>query len=118
MINSSIITFFFFPLIPFKAKVQAWTFALNGMRGKKKKVIIEEFINFDYEITLLTILDTKGKIHFCPPIGHVQERGDYQHSWQPAKCEQKIVNKMKIIAIIFILLTIFCSHFAGCQLCW
>jgi len=77
---------------------KAWTFALNGMRGKKKKVIIEEFINFDYEVTLLTILDSEGKIHFCPPIGHVQERGDYQHSWQPAKCEQNIVNKMKIIA--------------------
>jgi phosphoribosylglycinamide formyltransferase 2 len=77
---------------------KAWNFALNGMRGKKKKVIIEEFINFDYEVTLLTILDSEGKIHFCPPIGHVQERGDYQHSWQPAKCEQNIVNKMKIIA--------------------
>ena len=77
---------------------KAWTFALNGMRGKKKKVIIEEFINFDYEITLLTILDSEGKIHFCPPIGHVQERGDYQYSWQPAKCEQNILNKMKIIA--------------------
>ncbi len=77
---------------------KAWTFALNGMRGKKKKVIIEEFINFDYEVTLLTIIDSKGKIHFCPPIGHVQERGDYQYSWQPAKCEQNIVNKMKIIA--------------------
>ena len=77
---------------------KAWTFALNGMRGKKKKVIIEEFINFDYEVTLLTILDSEGKIHFCPPIGHVQERGDYQHSWQPAKCEHNIVNKMKIIA--------------------
>ena len=77
---------------------KAWTFALNGMRGKKKKVIIEEFINFDYEITLLTILDSEGKIHFCPPIGHVQERGDYQYSWQPAKCEHNIVNKMKIIA--------------------
>ena len=68
---------------------KAWTFALNGMRGKKKKVIIEEFIKFDYEVTLLTILDSEGKINFCPPIGHVQERGDYQHSWQPAKCEKK-----------------------------
>ena len=77
---------------------KAWTFALNGMRGNKKKVIIEEFVNFDYEVTLLTILDSKGDIHFCPPIGHVQERGDYQYSWQPAKCEQNIVNKMKIIA--------------------
>ena len=77
---------------------KAWTFALNGMRGKKKKVIIEEFIHFDYEVTLLTILDSKGKIYFCPPIGHVQERGDYQYSWQPAKCEKNIINKMKIIA--------------------
>ena len=77
---------------------KAWTLALSGMRGKKKKVIIEEFIDFDYEVTLLTILDSKGDIHFCPPIGHFQERGDYQHSWQPAKCEQKIINKMKIIA--------------------
>ena len=77
---------------------KAWTFALTGMRGKKKKVIIEEFINFDYEVTLLTILDTKGNIYFCPPIGHVQERGDYQYSWQPAKCEQTIVNQMKTIA--------------------
>ena len=77
---------------------KAWTFALNGMRGKKKKVIIEEFINFDYEVTLLTVLDSEGKIHFCPPIGHVQERGDYQYSWQPAKCEQNILNKMKTIA--------------------
>ena len=77
---------------------KAWTFALNGMRGNKKKVIIEEFVSFDYEVTLLTILDSKGDIHFCPPIGHVQERGDYQYSWQPAKCDQNIVNKMKIIA--------------------
>ena len=77
---------------------KAWTLALSGMRGKKKKVIIEEFIDFDYEVTLLTILDSKGNIHFCPPIGHFQERGDYQHSWQPAKCEKKIINKMKIIA--------------------
>ena len=77
---------------------KAWIFALNGMRGNKKKVIIEEFVNFDYEVTLLTILDSNGDIHFCPPIGHVQERGDYQYSWQPAKCEQNILNKMKIIA--------------------
>ena len=77
---------------------KAWTFALTGMRGKKKKVIIEEFIDFDYEVTLLTILDSKGNTHFCPPIGHVQERGDYQNSWQPAECGNKILNKMKFIA--------------------
>ncbi len=77
---------------------KAWTFALTGMRGKKKKVIIEEFISFDYEVTLLTILDSKGNIHFCPLIGHVQERGDYQFSWQPAKCKKTILNRMKSIA--------------------
>ncbi len=77
---------------------KAWTFALLGMRGKKKKVIIEEFIDFDYEVTLLTILDSKGNIHFCPPIGHIQKRGDYQHSWQPIRCKQSIINKMKTIA--------------------
>ncbi len=77
---------------------KAWTTALTGMRGKKKKVIIEEFINFDYEVTLLTILDSKGNIYFCPPIGHFQERGDYQYSWQPAKCEKIVVNQMKTIA--------------------
>ena len=77
---------------------KAWTFALTGMRGKKKKVIIEKFINFDYEVTLITILDSKGNVHFCPPIGHVQERGDYQYSWQPAKCEKTIINQMKTIA--------------------
>ena len=77
---------------------KAWTFALLGMRGKKKKVIIEEFINFDHEITLLTVLDGNGKVHFCPPIGHFQERGDYQYSWQPANCNKKTLNKMKLIA--------------------
>ena len=77
---------------------KAWTIAITGMRGKKKKVIIEEFINFDYEVTLLTIIDSKGNFHFCPPIGHVQERGDYQYSWQPAKCEKIIVRQMKSIA--------------------
>ncbi len=77
---------------------KAWAIAITGMRGKKKKVIIEEFINFDYEVTLLTIIDSKGNFHFCPPIGHVQERGDYQYSWQPAKCEKIIVRQMKSIA--------------------
>jgi phosphoribosylglycinamide formyltransferase 2 len=53
------------------------------MRGDRKKVIVEEFIVFDYEITLLTIRQWQGKTLFCDPIGHVQERGDYQYSWQP-----------------------------------
>lgn len=64
---------------------KAWNFAVEGMRGDKKKVIVEEFIQFDFEITLLTIKQKKGKTLFVKPIGHRQERGDYQESWLPAK---------------------------------
>ena len=60
----------------------AWTYAVDNMRGDRRRVIVEEFIAFDYEITLLTIRH-KGGVSFCPPIGHRQERGDYQESWQP-----------------------------------
>jgi phosphoribosylglycinamide formyltransferase 2 len=67
-----------------EADVQAsWDYACAGMRGDRKKVIVEEFINFEFEITLLTIRQRNGQTLFCPPIGHVQERGDYQYSWQP-----------------------------------
>jgi phosphoribosylglycinamide formyltransferase 2 len=61
----------------------AWDYAVNNMRGDRKKVIVEEFIKFDAEITLLTIKQHTGPTLFCEPIGHVQERGDYQYSWQP-----------------------------------
>lgn len=61
----------------------AWNYAVGNMRGDRRRVIVEEFIDFDYEITLLTIRARDG-VHFCPPIGHRQERGDYQESWQPA----------------------------------
>jgi phosphoribosylglycinamide formyltransferase 2 len=61
----------------------AWDYAVANMRGDRAKVIVEEFIAFDYEITLLTVSAADG-IHFCLPIGHRQERGDYQESWQPA----------------------------------
>ena len=61
----------------------SWHYAVSGMRGDRTRVIIEQFIEFDYEITLLTVR-TKDGILFCPPIGHRQERGDYQESWQPA----------------------------------
>jgi phosphoribosylglycinamide formyltransferase 2 len=60
----------------------AWTYAVANMRGDRARVIVEEFIAFDYEITLLTVRARDG-VHFCPPIGHRQERGDYQESWQP-----------------------------------
>jgi len=61
----------------------AWDYAVANMRGDRKRVIVEEFVDFDYEITLLTIRTREGVL-FCPPIGHRQERGDYQESWQPA----------------------------------
>ena len=71
----------------------SWKFALEGMRGNRKRVIVEEFIDFDYEITLLTILEKSGKVTFCNPIGHFQKRGDYQYSWQPADCSQDVIGK-------------------------
>lgn len=61
----------------------SWNYACEGMRGDRQKVIVEEFIHFEFEITLLTVRQRNGQTIFCPPIGHVQERGDYQHSWQP-----------------------------------
>lgn len=61
----------------------AWDYARANMRGDRARVIVEQFVDFDYEITLLTVRTRDGVI-FCPPIGHRQERGDYQESWQPA----------------------------------
>jgi phosphoribosylglycinamide formyltransferase 2 len=61
----------------------AWDYAVANMRGDRARVICEQFIAFDYEITLLTVRHAGG-ISFCPPIGHRQERGDYRESWQPA----------------------------------
>ena len=60
-----------------------WEYAVNNSRGDIKEVIIEEFISFHTEITLLTVTQKNGTTLFCPPIGHRQERGDYQESWQP-----------------------------------
>jgi phosphoribosylglycinamide formyltransferase 2 len=60
----------------------AWAYACANMRGDRQRVIVEQFVDFDYEITLLTVRHKDG-ISFCPPIGHRQERGDYQESWQP-----------------------------------
>ncbi|WP_245600234.1 formate-dependent phosphoribosylglycinamide formyltransferase [Sphingomonas jaspsi] len=61
----------------------AFDYAVANMRGDRPRVIVEEFIRFDYEITLLTVA-TKDGVLFCPPIGHRQEGGDYRESWQPA----------------------------------
>src|SRR5690606_27380736 len=60
----------------------AWEYAVANMRGDRRRVIVEEFVDFDYEITLLTVR-TRDGVLFCPPIGHRQERGDYMESWQP-----------------------------------
>jgi phosphoribosylglycinamide formyltransferase 2 len=62
---------------------KAWNYAMEGSRGDLKEVIVESFIDFDFEITLLTVTQKNGNTLFCPPIGHRQERGDYQESWQP-----------------------------------
>ena len=62
---------------------KVWDYAINNSRGDIKEVIIEEFISFHTEITLLTVTQANGNTLFCPPIGHRQERGDYMESWQP-----------------------------------
>ena len=65
--------------------VSAWTYSQEGSRGGAGEVIVEEFIPFDSEITVLTITQKSGPTRFCPAIGHRQARGDYQESWQPAQ---------------------------------
>lgn len=63
---------------------KAWDYALEGSRGDLIEVIVEEFVDFESEITLLTVTQNNGPTLFCAPIGHRQERGDYQESWIPA----------------------------------
>ena len=67
---------------------KAWQYAEEGSRGDIVEVIVEAFVNFNSEITLLTVVQNNNPTLFCP-IGHRQERGDYQESWQPAKVSQK-----------------------------
>ena len=66
----------------------SWEYAIEGSRGDLMEVIVEEFVEFDYEITLLTLTQDNNKTLFCPPIGHRQERGDYQESWQPMTMQE------------------------------
>jgi phosphoribosylglycinamide formyltransferase 2 len=69
---------------------KAWQYAVEGSRGDVVEVIAEAFVNFHSEITLLTVAQNKHlPTLFCAPIGHRQERGDYQESWQPAKVSEK-----------------------------
>ena len=75
----------------------AWEYAQQGGRAGGGKVIVEGFINFDFEITLLTIKHKDG-VTFCEPIGHRQEQGDYQESWQPHPMSEKALKASQDIA--------------------
>lgn len=81
---------------------KAWDYALSGGRVSRARVIVEEMIRFDYEITLLTVraLDSTGQIEttFCEPIGHIQVKGDYVESWQPQPMSPKALARAHEIA--------------------
>ncbi|HEX2625064.1 MAG TPA: formate-dependent phosphoribosylglycinamide formyltransferase [Sphingomicrobium sp.] len=68
----------------------AYDYAVANMRGDRPRVIVEEFVDFDSEITLLTVA-TRDGILFCPPVGHRQEAGDYRESWQPAAMDPAVL---------------------------
>ncbi len=76
----------------------AWTNAMAGSRGDLREVIVEEFIPFESEITLLTVTQQNGPTLFCPPIGHRQERGDYQESWIPHTMHPVLLEKAQNMA--------------------
>lgn len=80
----------------------AWTYASTGGRVGSGRVIVEGFVDFDYEITQLTVraMDAKGQIqtHFCEPIGHLQVRGDYIESWQPQAMPEAALARARDIA--------------------
>lgn len=78
--------------------IKSWEYAQSGKRGDMSEVIVEAFIQFDSEITLLTVTQKNGPTLFCPPIGHRQERGDYQESWQPAYIKPEHLKEAQYIA--------------------
>ena len=81
---------------------KAWEYAMSGARVNQTRVIVEEIIKFDYEITLLTVraIGDSGKVEtfFCEPIGHVQVKGDYVESWQPQAMSEKALQRSREIA--------------------
>lgn len=77
---------------------KAWQYAVEGSRGDVVEVIVEAFVKFNSEITLLTVTQNNGPTLFCPPIGHRQERGDYQESWQPAQVEDAAIAEAQDMA--------------------
>lgn len=77
---------------------KAWHYSQSGKRGDIAEVIVEAFVNFHTEITLLTVTQKNGPTLFCPPIGHRQERGDYQESWQPCVMSEEHLKEAQHIA--------------------
>jgi phosphoribosylglycinamide formyltransferase 2 len=78
--------------------LKAWEYAQAGKRGDYSEVIVEAFVPFNSEITLLTVTQKNGITLFCPPIGHRQERGDYQESWQPAEITEEHLQEAQQMA--------------------
>jgi phosphoribosylglycinamide formyltransferase 2 len=78
---------------------RAWQYAQEGGRAGKGRVIVEGFVDFDYEITLLTVRHVEGT-SFCEPIGHVQENGDYQQSWQPQSMSELALKRCQEVATL------------------
>ena len=76
----------------------AFSTAMEGARGDVKEIIVEEFIHFDSEFTLLTVTQQNGKTLFCPPIGHVQKNGDYRESWLPFTLPNAALQEARNIA--------------------
>jgi phosphoribosylglycinamide formyltransferase 2 len=77
---------------------RAWNYSQSGKRGDIAEVIVESFVKFHTEITLLTVTQKNGTTLFCPPIGHRQERGDYQESWQPCLISEPMLREAEAIA--------------------
>ncbi|MFI3320608.1 MAG: formate-dependent phosphoribosylglycinamide formyltransferase [Rikenellaceae bacterium] len=76
----------------------AWEYGCSGSRGDIMELIVEEFIQFDSEITLLTVTQRSGETLFCPPIGHVQKGGDYRESFQPAPISEEHLREAQEMA--------------------
>jgi phosphoribosylglycinamide formyltransferase 2 len=79
---------------------RAWTYALEGSRGDLMEVIVEAFVAFESEITLLTVTQKNRPTLFCPPIGHRQERGDYQESWIPHYIKPELLQEAQRMAAL------------------
>jgi len=77
---------------------EAFENAMEGARGDVKEVIIEEFIDFESEFTLLTVTQKNGPTLFCPPIGHIQKGGDYRESWQPYQISEEALKTAEHMA--------------------